>query len=332
MVLGVGLSLLTSGANSFLGGTTIINNIIMNGETGTPVPYFCYIIVAFATLITSLLWSVFMTGVWKNLSVVAGIVVGYILSCCFPGMIDFSGLAITEFVGSHGVIDYPHLINLTRIRFELVPCILTSVCFIATIIEAIGNTDTTAKIAMGRKSTSREINGGLIIYGANSAIAALFGAFPLTIYAQNVGIVSQTKVTNRFTIFLGAAFLVIASFFPPIANFLFTIPDVVIGGSMVILFGSIAIIGMKSISEIGWSDKNITITALSICLGFGMTIATVTVGGTAMSLDLFDKLGVSWLGDMLSNNVLNMFVIAFILSWILPEDMHISLFHKKEEK
>ena len=333
VVLGVGLSLLTSGANSFLGGTTIINNIIMNGETGAPVPYFCYIIVAFATLITSLLWSVFMTGVWKNLSVVAGIVVGYILSCCFPGMIDFSGLAITEFVGSHGVIDYPHLINLTRIRFELVPCILTSVCFIATIIEAIGNTDTTAKIAMGRKSTSREINGGLIIYGANSAIAALFGAFPLTIYAQNVGIVSQTKVTNRFTIFLGAAFLVIASFFPPIANFLFTIPDVVIGGSMVILFGSIAIIGMKSISEIGWSDKNITITALSICLGFGMTIATVTVGGgTAMSLDLFNKLGVGWLGDMLSNNVLNMFVIAFILSWVLPEDMHISLFHKKEQQ
>ena len=209
---------------------------------------------------------------------------------------------------------------------------MTSVCFIATIIEAIGNTDTTAKIAMGRKATPREINGGLIIYGANSAIAALFGAFPSTIYAQNVGIVSQTKVTNRFTIFLGAAFLVITSFFPPIANFLFTIPDAVIGGSMVILFGSIAIIGMKSISEIGWSDKNITITALSICLGFGMTIATVTVGGgTAMSLDLFNKLGVGWLEDMLSNNVLNMFVIAFILSWILPEDMHISLFHKKEE-
>ena len=90
---------------------------------------------------------------------------------------------------------------------------------------------------------------------------------------------------------------------------------------------------MKSISEIGWSDKNITITALSICLGFGMTIATVTIGeGTAMSLNLFKALGVSWLGDMLSNNVLNMFIIAFILSWILPEDMQIHLFHKKEQQ
>ena len=333
VVLGVGLSLLTSGANSFLGGTEVISNIITTGETGTPVPYFCYIIVAFVTLITALLWSIFMKGVWKNLNIVVGIVVGYIASCCFPGMIDFSNMAVNSFVGSHGVIDYPHIINLAKVRFELVPCILTSICFMATIVEAIGNTETTAKVGLNRKATLREINGGLITYGVNSGVAALFGAFPLTIYAQNVGIVAQTKVTNRFTIFIGAAFLVVASFFPPVAHFLFTIPDVVIGGTMVILFGSIAVIGMKSISEIGWSDKNILIVAISVCLGFGLTIATVTIGNvTTISLNLFDALGVSWLGDLLSNNVLNMFVIAFILSWILPEDMHISLFHKKEQQ
>ena len=105
-----------------------------------------------------------------------------------------------------------------------------------------------------------------------------------------------------------------------------------IGGTMVILFGSIAVIGMKSISEIGWSDKNIMIVAISVCLGFGLTIATVTLGdgSLATSTSLFSRLDLGWLGDLLSNNVLNMFVLSIILSWALPDKMHINLFHKKE--
>ena len=162
-------------------------------------------------------------------------------------------------------------------------------------------------------------------------MGALFGALPLTTFSQNVGIVAQTKVVNRFTIFIGASFLLIASFFPPIANFIYSIPDVVIGGTMVILFGSIAVIGMKSISEIGWSDKNILITAISVCLGFGITIANIQIGDhVALSVNLFKNMNIGWLSDLLSNNVLNMFVLSFILSWALPESMHISLFHKKD--
>ena len=162
----------------------------------------------------------------------------------------------------------------------------------------------------------------------------MFGAMPLTTFSQNVGIVAQTKVVNRFTILIGASFLVIASFFPPIANFIYTIPDVVIGGTMVILFGSIAVIGMKSISEIGWTDKNILIVAISVCLGFGITIANVTLSDNTlhMSVDVFSKLGVGWLGDLLSNNVLNMFVISIILSWALPDSMHISFLHRKKKE
>ena len=333
VVLGVGLSLLTSGANYFLGGESIITNMISSGETGTGVPYFCYIIVALVTLIATLLWSLFVKGVWKNINIVIGIATGYIVGCCIPGMIDFSKMAVTEVIGSHGVFSFPTFINITKIRFELVPCVLVSICFIATIVEAIGNTTTVAKAGVGREPTMREINGGLIIYGFNCSIGALFGAFPQTTYAQNVGIVAQNKVTNRFAIFTGAVLLLIASFFPPVANFIYSIPDAVIGGTMVILFGTIAVIGMKSISEIGWSDKNILITAISVCLGFGLTIATVSINGTsiASSLSLFKSLGLEWLGDLLANNVLNMFIISFVLSWALPESMHISLFHKKDE-
>ena len=335
VVLGIGLSLLASGANGFFGGTEVIKGIIENGTTPTGVPYFCYIIVAFVTIIAALLWSLMIKGVWKNINIIVGIAVGYIVACCIPGMVDFSKLAIDSkaLVGPHGIIDYPHLINFTKLQFSLVPCILTSVCFIVAIIEAIGDTTALAISGLNRNPTSRELGGALVFDGLNSTIGAVFGALPLTTFSQNVGIVAQTKVVNRFTIFIGAVFLVFASFFPPIANFIYSIPDVVIGGTMVILFGSIAVIGMKSISELGWSDKNIMITAISVCLGFGLTIATVTLenGATAMSVGLFNKLNLEWLGDLLSNNVLNMFLISFILSWVLPEDMHISLFHKKEK-
>ena len=334
VVLGVGLSLLASGANSFLGGNSVIIDMVTTGETATGVPYFCYIIVALVTLIVALLWSIFVKGVWKNINIVVGIAVGYIVSCCIPGMVDFSKMAVNEVVGSHGVFDFPNFINITKLRFELVPCLLTCVCFMATIIEAIGNITTVAKSGLGREATLREVNGGIVAYGVNCSIGAMFGALPPTIYAQNVGIVAQNKVVNRFTIFVGAMLLLLASFFPPVANFIYSIPDAVIGGTMVILFGTIAVIGMKSISEIGWSDKNILITAISVCLGFGLTVATVTLdaGETVLSLHLFKEAGFGWVGDLLANNVLNMFVISFILSWVLPESMQVSLFHKKEKK
>ena len=334
VVLGVGLSLLGSGANWFLGGDGIIKSIITTGETGTGVPYFCYIIVAFVTLITALLWSIFMTGIWKNLNIVVAIALGYIVSCCIPGMVNFDSMVATEIIGPHGIIDYPHLINLTKVRFELVPCILVSVCFIATIVEAIGNTVTVAKSGLEREATLRDINGGLICYGINGAIGALFGTFPVTIYAQNVGIVAQNKVVNRFSFFIGALFLLIASFFPPVAHFIYSIPDAVIGGTMVILLGTIAVVGMKSISEVGWTDKNILITAISVCLGFGITVANISLGtnDVALSVNIFRSLGIGWLSDLLANNVLNMFIISFILSWVLPDSMHLSFFHRKRKK
>lgn len=338
VILGVGFSLLASGATSFFGGSEVIKSIIETGKTPSGVPYFCYIIVALVTLLTALLWSLFIKGVWKNVNIVVGIIVGFIVSCFIPGMVDFSKLAVdtSDLIGPHGILNYPHLINLSKIRIEFVPCLLVSVCYIVSFIETIGNTTGLAKAGLEREPTRREVIGTLAFDGFNSALAAMFGALPLTTYSENVGIVAQNKVVNRFTLFVGALFLILASFFPPVANFIYAIPDAVIGGTMVMLFGSIAVIGMKSVSEVGWSDKNIMIVAISVCLGFGLTIAKVTLasGEVRMVTDLFASLdhNVEWLGDLLSNSMLNMFVVSLILSWALPESMHIALFHKKEKE
>ena len=302
VVLGIGLSLIQSGANQFIG---------MNDFTPGGVKLYLYIIVAVITFVVAILWQILMKGVWKNLNVIVGIVVGYIVAVCIPGMVDFSGLKITSI---SDVLSYPSFIDLSKLNFKLVPIILTTVCFLMALVEAIGDTSALCDAGLGRAPSNRELTGTLVCDSLNSTLCSLFGCMPLTTFSQDVGIVSQTKVVNRFTLFVGAVFLVIASFFKPIANFLYTIPNAVLGGVMVIVFGSISAVGMKMVSENGFTQKNILIVSVSVCLGFGLTLCT----------DFFNYLrsiNLAYLADVLSNNVLNMFVIAIILSFILPDNL-----------
>lgn len=309
VVFAIGLSLLESGVKQFLGGNAVLENI-----SNQAVPYYLYIIVAFITLLAAIIWQIFAKGVWKNLNIVFGIVVGYIVSLFIPGIIDFSGLTVSSI---KDIITYPHLIPISKFIFKPLPIILTTVCFLMAVVEGIGDATALCKDALNKETTNREITGLLVTDGFNSFICSLFGTLPLTTFAQNVGIVSQTKVVNRFTIFTGASFLILTSFFPILANFLCTIPDCVLGGTMVILFGSIAVVGIKMFTNVGFSNKNILIISLSLCLGFGITLCDEFFA-------YLNSINLNYISDLLSNNVLNMFIISFILSWVLPENMDIS--------
>lgn len=309
VVFAIGLSLLESGATQFLGGSNVLENIGIQ-----EVPYYTYILVALITLISAILWQIFAKGVWKNLNIVFGIIVGYLICICIPGMLDFSSLKISS-IGD--VITYPHIISVSKLIFKPIPILLTTICFLMAVVEGIGDATALCKDALNKDATNRETTGLLVTDGFNSFVCSLFGTLPLTTFAQNVGIVSQTKVVNRYTIFTGATFLIVTSFFPILANFLCTIPDCVLGGTMVILFGSIAVVGIKMCTNVGFSNKNILIISLSLCLGYGITL----VDGFFAFLK---SINLNYISDLLSNNVLNMFVIAFILSWILPEDMDVS--------
>lgn len=309
VVLAIGLSLVQSGATQFLGGSAVLQTLASGGETS--VPYWCYILVSCVTLVAAILWQIFAKGVWKNLNIIFGIAVGYIVCLCIPNMLDFSAMKVTSV---QDVVTYPHFVDVTKMRFDVLPIVLTTVTFLMAVVEGIGDTNALCAGGLGRTPTNREITGVLVFDGFNSFLCSFFGALPLTTFSQNVGIVAQTKVVNRFTIFIGAIFLVIASCFPIVGNFLCTIPDCVLGGTMVVLFGSIVVVGMKMCSEVGFSDKNVLIVSLSVCIGYGLTLVS----------DFFTFLngvGLKYLANLLSNNVLNMFVVAFVLSWVLPENM-----------
>jgi NCS2 family nucleobase:cation symporter-2 len=335
VVLGIGLSLLSSGAINFFGGSSVLAAVDANGMVGA-VPYFAYVLVAFATMTGAICWSIFLPGIYKHLNIMAGILFGFFVACCIPGMVNFSALEITSFTGLHGVVGSPSFIDFSKLRFEVVPCLMTSLCFLASSVEGIGDASSLAKIGVGRNPTNRELTGCLVTDGLNSALGACFGSFPETTYAENVGLVAQTKIVNRFTIFCGACVLVLASFFPPIANFIYTIPDCVIGGAMVILFGSIAVIGMKMVAAVGWTEKNVLIVSICCCLGFGMSLAeplvsNATILNGTVSAGALDRMNLPYLAGIFGNCVIDMFVLALVLSWVLPDDMTFHGFGKKKK-
>lgn len=319
VVFALGLNLLKSGATQFLGGNVILEGLLAGN--GVKTPYYAYLIVSAVTLLSCILWQIFAKGTLKNLNIVIGLAVGYLTALCFPGMIDFSALKIESVAD---VISYPRLADFSKLNFEPIPILLTTLFFIVSMTEGIGNANAVCMQTLDRVPESREIGGILVTTCLCSSLSSVFGALPLTSYSQNVGIVTQTKEVNRFSMLIGAILLILLSCFPVVSGFLLTIPDCVIGGTMILLFGSIAVVGIQMCASQGFSDKNILILSISTCLGFGITLVD----------EFFTYLnasGLEYFSNILSNNVLNMFVISFILSWMLPDDMNFK-FKKSESK
>ena len=105
--------------------------------------------------------------------------------------------------------------------------------FIVTAIETVGDISACVEGGMDREATDSELSGGVICDGIGSSFAALFGVLPNTSFSQNVGLVSMTKVVNRFAISMGAIFLVICGFCPKIGALMSIMPQSVLGGATV---------------------------------------------------------------------------------------------------
>ena len=144
-----------------------------------------------------------------------------------------------------------------------------------------------------------------------SAISGgVFGVSPITSFSQNVGLIAMTHVVNRFCIMFGALAMILGGLFPPIGAFFTTLPDCVLGGCTVIMFGSIMMAGVKMMIDAGLDNRNTLIAATSLCLGVGVT----QVEG------FFDYLP-SIFGEIFAGNmVAGVFVVGLIMELLLPKD------------
>lgn len=295
VVTAIGFSLFTVGTRSFGGGYAEDFGSAQNLALGA------------ITLAACLLWNVFAKGYLKQLSVLAGLVVGYV-AAIFMGKVDLTTLL------SGGFISLPHLLPY-RPEFHVGAVLSACIIFLVSAAETIGDTSALVAGGLDREITGGEISGSLACDGYASAISSLFGCPPVTSFSQNVGLVAMTKVVNRFTIMTGAVCMILAGLLPPVGNFFASLPEAVLGGCTIMMFGSIVISGMQMIADCGFSQRNVTIASLSLAIGIGFTSAS-----EADIWNIFPATVKTVFGE---NVVAVVFVVAIILSLVLPKDMDI---------
>ena len=297
VVTAIGLSLFTVGARSFGGGYADDFGSAQN------------LLLGFITLMVCLLWNIFAKGYLKQLSVLVGMIVGYIIAI-FMGKVDLSVLM------SGGIISFPHFLPFMP-KFHLGAIISACIIFLVSAAETIGDTSAMVSGGLDREITGEEIRGSLACDGYASSISGLFGCPPVTSFSQNVGLIAMTKVVNRFTIMTGAAAMILAGLLPPVGNFFSSLPQAVLGGCTIMMFGSIMASGVQMISKCGFSQKNITIVSLSLAIGVGFTAASESGIWGIFPATIQTVFG--------GNVVAVVFVVAILLSLLLPEDMGIKI-------
>lgn len=292
VVTAIGFSLLSVGASSFGGGSG-------SPDFGSAKNW----ILGTVTLISCIGFNMFAKSYWKQLSVLFGLIVGYILAVAM-GMVDFSSLSGTA------IIAFPKILPFKPI-FEPGAIISVLMIFLVSATETIGDTSAICVGGLNREVTEKEISGSIACDGFVSALSAVFGCMPITSFSQNVGLVAMTKVVNRFTILMGAVIMFLAGIFPIFGAFLATLPEAVLGGCTIMMFGTIVISGLQMISNCGYSQRNVTIAALSLSVGIGFTQVP----------ELFQYLPSLVQSVFAENCVAVVFLMAVILNLVLPKNM-----------
>ena len=239
------------------------------------------------------------------MSVLFGLVVGYIIAICM-GIVEFSVVATA------GIISFPQILPVIP-EFNMGAIISVLVIFLVSATETIGDTSAVTATGLNREVSTEELSGSIAADGFISALSGVFGCLPITSFSQNVGLVSMTKVVNRFAIFTGCAIMVLAGFFPMFGALLATLPDAVLGGCTLMMFGNIVISGLQMIAKCGFSQRNITIAALSLSIGLGFTqVPEIFAIFPQMVQNVFAE-----------NCVAVVFLVSIIMNLVLPKNMEV---------
>lgn len=201
-------------------------------------------------------------------SIILGLVVGYVASS-FMGMVDFSELS------SLGAINIP-LPFKYGLSFDWSAFIAIAIIFFITSIEAYG--DITANSMIGGEPVEgpkfmKRVQGGILADGVNSVIAGAFNSFPNSIFAQNNGLIQLTGVASRYVGYYIAAFLVILSAFPFVGGIFSIMPEPVLGGATLLMFGTVAASGVRIIASQNINRKAVLVLAVSFACGLGVELA-----------------------------------------------------------
>jgi NCS2 family nucleobase:cation symporter-2 len=291
VVTAIGFSLLPIGANSFAGGQGAADFGSANNW-----------IVGSVTLLACLICQVCTKGFIHSLSVLFGLVVGYILALCM-GMVDLTGIT------DQPIVSFPKFLPFTP-EFNIGAILSIAAIYLVSATETIGDTSALCNGALKRNPKETELGASISCDGFVSSIAGLFGCTPITSFSQNVGLASMSGVVNRFTIATGAVIMILGGIFPTIGYALTTIPQAVLGGCTIMMFGSILFAGFGMMAKCGFSQRNMVIASLSLSIGLGFTQAT----------GMFNTFPEIIKTIFAENCVAIVFLLAVLLNLILPKE------------
>ena len=294
VVTAIGFSLLPIGANSFAGGQGAADFGSMNNW-----------IVGSVTLVSCLVCQVFAKGFLRSLSVLVGLIVGYIVAACM-GMVNFYGIT------QQSVVSLPQFLPF-KPEFNI-GAILSIICvYLVSATETIGDTSALCNSALKRNPHKVEMGASISCDGFVSSVAGIFGCTPITSFSQNVGLAAMSGVVNRFTIATGACIMIIGGIFPAVGYALTTIPQAVLGGCTLLMFGSILFAGFGMMARSGFSQRNMIISSLSLSVGLGFTQAS----------DMFNLFPELVRTVFAQNCVAVVFLLAVILNIFLPKEKEV---------
>ncbi len=279
VVLSIGLSLISVGVGSFGGGTSAADY----GSAEN-------LLIGLAVMVVILIFKHGTKGLTSYSCILMGIIFGYIVCAVLPMFISTTGIAAdgSEYtkawvlnwqkVADASWFAIPSLLPVKPV-FDLRAIIPVMIMFIVTAVETVGDISGCMEGGLGREATDKELSGGVMCDGIGSSLAAVFGVLPNTSFSQNVGLVTMTKIVNRFALSCGAIFLILCGLFPKLAAIVSIMPQSVLGGAAVIMFSSIVISGIQLITKEPLTARNMTIVSVALGLGYGLGANSAVLQG-----------------------------------------------------
>ncbi|MBD8011951.1 purine permease [Microbacterium sp. Re1] len=255
----IGLTLLPVAARWAMGGNAAADDF------GSPQN----LLLAFVTLLFVLILSKVPIGAVSRLSILLAIVAGTIFAA-FLGRVDFSQ------VGEGAIFAFPTPFAFGWPTFEIAAIISMFIVILVTLTETTADILAVGEI-VGTKVDKKRIADGLRADMLSSAVSPVFGTFTQSAFAQNVGLVAITGVKSRFVVTAGGVVLVILGLLPVLGRVVGEIPSPVLGGAGIVLFGSVAASGVRTLAKVDYrGNMNLIIVAASIGIGM-LPIAAPTI-------------------------------------------------------
>ncbi|RBI64117.1 purine permease [halophilic archaeon] len=223
--------------------------------------------------------NLFTDGITRLLSTLAGIAVGYVAAVTL-GLVNFAPVAEAAWFA----VPRPGAFGLA---FEPIPMVTFAFLFLVSAMETVGDMSGITA-AEGRNPTGEEFRGGLFTDGLLSSVGSAFGAFPVTSFSQNVGVVNFTGVMSRHVVGVAGVMLAILGLSPKVGAAVATIPSAVFGGAVLLMAGMVAASGTRLLLlHTDLDRRNMVIVAVSLGLGLGVATRPDALGGLPQAARTF---------------------------------------------